>query len=494
MLFHQTDSIMRTILFCCGIALAQTAFCQEQLGLRLENYAGVSSLSLNPAGNLSNPLAWDVNLVGAGFFFENNYAYLQQTNLPELWRRRNDAEFILAKDIEGQPPANAFIADFYDDGRKRYAALSSIVMGPSVVVKIQDKHSFGIFTNFRSVESTKNIPNPYSYYRYDERPLGEEFSVAPFEGAFLSWSEIGLNYALKIPTSNGAIGFGANLRFLRGHEAAFLESQTGFGHVRLSKDAFSVSHADTRIGYTNSSLDGEDFNLEKNGSGVALDLGVLLLAQVDEDGYKFRLGASLLDLGYLKFNKNARLHHIQSDSLIQINASNYEDYAADEHENFMRQLSFEALGDSLASFENDAFTMALPAALSLQADYAFTPNFFLNALLVQEIPTVAIAPRRGNLLALTPRFEHRWFSASLPVSVYNWKKMHVGLAARLGWLVVGSDNIASIFGRQDFTGTDFYIALKVNPFNLNLNLGGGGNGGNGKRRFGGKGKVKCYDF
>ncbi|MEK7256020.1 MAG: hypothetical protein AAB316_14810, partial [Bacteroidota bacterium] len=108
---------MRTILFCCGIALAQTAFCQEQLGLRLENYAGVSSLSLNPAGNLSNPLAWDVNLVGAGFFFENNYAYLQQTNLPELWRRRNDAEFILAKDIEGQPPANAFIADFYDDGR-----------------------------------------------------------------------------------------------------------------------------------------------------------------------------------------------------------------------------------------------------------------------------------------------------------------------------------------------------------------------------------------
>jgi hypothetical protein len=94
---------------------------------------------------------------------------------------------------------------------------------------------------------------------------------------------------------------------------------------------------------------------------------------------------------------------------------------------------------------------------------------------------------------VTPRFEHRWFSASLPVSLNNWQSVRVGFAARLGFLILGTDDFGGLFGQGNYNGTDFYIALKINPFNI----GGGlfeGFGGVARRRYGGKGKVKCYDF
>jgi hypothetical protein len=164
---------------------------------------------------------------------------------------------------------------------------------------------------------------------------------------------------------------------------------------------------------------------------------------------------------------------------------------AEQLDDLVQLFSQQTLGDSLASRVAEEFNLALPGAFSIQADYAVSPFFFANATLVQRISLGGATAPRGNLLALTPRFEHRWFSASLPVSLYNWQHLRVGFAARLAFLVVGSDHLGSFVGKGDYHGTDFYIALKINPFETNLNLFGGGGG---KRRYGGKGKVKCYDF
>ena len=171
----------------------------------------------------------------------------------------------------------------------------------------------------------------------------------------------------------------------------------------------------------------------------------------------------------------------------------------DDYDNFdrpqdidaiLRTFSQNSLGDSLATYDVSSFRMALPAALSLQADYGISEHFYVNALYMQRLPNFINAPRRGNMLAVTPRWQHRWLSVSAPVSVYEWKWVHVGLAARLGWLIIGSDDVAGIFFDKNLTGADFYFALKFNPFET----GKGSEQEAGKRRFGGKGKVKCYDF
>ena len=62
---------------------------------------------------------------------------------------------------------------------------------------------------------------------------------------------------------------------------------------------------------------------------------------------------------------------------------------------------------------------------------------------------------------------------------------------KLGFLYLGTDNLGSLVGNTDLTGTDFYAALKVNPFNLGL---GKKDKGFGQKRRSNRGSVKCYDF
>ena len=472
------------LLFPCFI------FSQEQLGLRLENYAGANSISLNPTGNLTNPLSWDLNLVGAGIFFENNYAFIKNTNTIDLLRNANDAEFISADKTDDSFRQNIYIVDYKNDNRKRFFSFNSFIAGPSLVFKIKENHSVGIFTNMRAALSTLNVPNEFSYYKYDNWPLNEPFSVQPFDGTFMSWSEIGLNYAVKIPNSLGYMGLGINVKRLTGYEAGYLENLQPWTHTKLINDTIIVGNSQGHYGLTNSNLNGNDNGITSTGKGFGFDLGFVQVIQEYEDGYKWRIGASILDIGSINFNKNAQTHTVTNSGEFKLALDEFNFNYSEETDEFLQYFSEQALGDSLASQTSNSFKLALPTAVSLQADYSFNKHVYLNGSFIHRLPTGKLNPRRSSLLAVTPRFEHRWFSASMPVSFLNWQKMQVGLAARLGFLVIGSDKIGSLIAKSDYYGTDFYVALKVNPFNLGLFDGGNG----GKRKFG-KGKdVKCYDF
>ena len=108
----------------------------------------------------------------------------------------------------------------------------------------------------------------------------------------------------------------------------------------------------------------------------------------------------------------------------------------------------------------------------------------MNATLIQRLVINQPAVERGNLLAITPRYESRWISAFLPISIYNYQKVQIGAAVRLGFLTIGSDDLGGFIGKSNLNGMDFYAGLKINPFQL-----GWGNGG------GGKGKaMPCYEF
>ncbi len=478
-----------TIALWALIFLSKPAHAQEQLGLRLETYAGVSSLSINPTGNLNNPLKWDLNLVGGGIFFENNYAFLRETSLRRLLKHRNDATFVAAGDVEGPQPGNTFVVDFFNDDFNRFINFNGFVAGPSLALRLGESHSVGIFTNLRSAAGSVDIPTQFSYYKYDARPLLERFQIPTMQAALLNWSEIGLNYALKVPTIEGSMNFGISLKYLQGYEAGYIENQSDYVHTKLPDNTITLDRPDGRYGYaarsTSAVFDG------RSGQGLGADLGFAYIFQDhEEDWYKLKLGASLLDVGRLKFNKNAQAHRLQLDSTVTVHLDDYDKFDLPKDiETVIRTLSENALADSLATYEANNFKVALPTAMSLQADFGFTENIYVNALLVQRLPTVTVNAQRGSLLAVTPRWQHRWFSVSAPLSVYNWSRMHVGLAARLGWLVIGSDDLAGVFANKNYTGADFYFALKVNPFEI----GGGRERGSGRPRLG-RSRVKCYTF
>lgn len=472
------------------ISFPVSLFSQEQLGLKLENYAGINGVTLNPTSNLTNPLRIDINLVAAGAFIDNNYAFIKNTNTLDLIKNRDDAIFFYAPDfIEATLPEDGYVVDYFNDSRSRNASVLVNVMGPSFAFKIGDQHTVGLFTAVRGAFSTQNIPNEFSYYQYEEIPFNDEFRVSPFNAAVVAWSEIGVNYAYKIPTVDGFLGIGINARYLQGYEAFYFENDRAAGYTKVGGDLLAFNGPQFSFGYTTSNLNYDDgFSLERNGTGFAVDIGANWVYGEDDNDYILKLGASLIDFGYINFDKNARDFGVDLNSEVEVDGDAYDNLTeGDEIREAVGIFSTQTLGTPVAALQSTSFRANLPAAITLQADYAITPNIFVNSTLIQRMPFKNIIPQRGNLFAVTPRFEHRWLSASLPLVLYNWQDFRIGLAARLGYLIIGTDNLGSWVGKSDYSGTDIYAGLKFNLVELNF---GGNRSGSRKRRKGPK--VKCY--
>lgn len=459
---------------------------QEQLGLGLDNYAGVNSLALNPANGNSSQFSWDVNLVGAGLFGQTNYAFIYNTNVPEILRLLPEGDLATNYTTESQYPDNTLIVDFYDDNRKKYFNLNTSILGPAVMINLESGHSFGVVTKFRTMASVQGAPSELNYYFFDRTPFDQEITIDPVIGAAMSWSEVGINYSRRISLASGNLDIGGSIKFLNGYEAVFLNSNKTFGLVQTSEDSLAFIAPELEYGLTTSNTSGEDFNLERNGGGIGLDLGAVFTIDGDGDLYKWKFGAALLDIGRITFNKNAQQHRVDTDATFNITSDDYE--SLDEVDEVLELFSAQSLGDSALSFQQNEFSVWLPGALSLQADYAINERFFVNAMLVQRLPYQQNAVKRGNLMAVTPRFEHRWFGAMLPVSLYNYDRFRIGASVRLAFLTIGTENLLSFTNKSNFSGSDIYFALKVNPFQIGSGSGGGGWGGR-------KGKqVKCYEF
>lgn len=474
------------LLICLSFTISNA---QEQLGIRLDNYSGINGVLLNPAHHLTTPFSWDVNLIEGAHFFENNYAFLRQVKLTDLLRNTSEIEILSAPDVddESKVPDNTYVVDYYNDSRKRFANILTSITGPSFYARINENHALGLFTRARFMANGKGVSDNFSYYVWDERPFFDEFSVDAFALGAMSWSELGLNYMFSTETANGRLGLGVSIKFLQGYEAAYFQSKEDFLLTKLPNDSLSGSPVIVNFGFTNSNL-GDEFNLQQNGTGVGLDLGLMYAIGGEEDDYDWKIGFSLIDIGFIRFNQGEQ-HQIVTDAVSLIHTTAYSSFhKLEDLPETAQTFSEQLLNDPTASLQSSSFNMFLPAAFSFQVERSFNASFFINAAVIQGLAINKIAANRGSIFALSPRFESRWFGASVPISIYNWQDLNLGLSLRLGFITLGTDNLGSIISAGEFTGTDAYFAIKVNP------LGIGKSGGGKFKSRKGRDKVQCYNF
>lgn len=466
---------------------------QEQLGWHMQQHAGINSISLNPARMAIFPYNWDVNLVEANFFGANNYGFIEQTNWLQLLQNAStNSSFYFRGDITdgAKIPADSYVFDFYDLKRKGYALLRTEFMGPSFSFKINDRHSVGFFSRARFWTGTQTAPRALSYYPFFQAPNFQDINLTPFNASVLGWSELGLNYSVRLPMPEGSLSIGISVKSLSGYEAGYIESEKAFDIYKINKDSIAGSDFILSGALTTSNLKEDNYELQRNGGGLGFDLG-LLYTLGEYDDYSWLLGFSLLDLGRISFSENAESHRIIGEQEVSLGSASYNDINGPEDIlNKIRLFSFQALGDSTASLGGNSFVMWTPSALSLQIDRNFGRGLYLGATFMQGAPLSKKAPGRGSLLALTPRIEKKWYALSLPISIYNWNMTQVGLSARLGFLVLGTDNLGSWLTKNDLAGGDFYLALKV-PFFQKPSSQAGRNKNRGNRKKGGDG---CYQF
>lgn len=484
---------MRLISFILLLVIATfTLTAQEQIGLRTGNFSGINAVTLNPAASVSYPLLWDLNLGAAGLFVETNYLYLENTSTTQLLRKIENLNVIYRGDVTTETNTNPpnYILDFFNREGKSNYFVNAFATGPSAMVRLGSNHTIGFMSNVRVEASSTQIPEPLNFYQYLALPDFEPFNIQAFHMALMSWRELGLNYAYRFDTDDGYLSIGANVKYLTGYEAAYFQNSNTIQYTKLRADTVESNRALLNYGYTTSSFNENGFNISPNGTGVGIDIGAsMTFGGYSDEGYTLKLGASILDLGQITFRGNdVQRHQLNSDSIVSITGDTYTNDINNLND-LVNRFSQETLNDSSATFVARNMAIGLPTGFSLQADYAITDFLFVNALLVQRMPINNISLKRDNILAITPRLEHRWGALHLPMVLHDYKEFRMGLSVRLAYLVVGTDNLFSFFNQNTYSGTDLYVGVKVNPFNFYRPNEKGF-----KRAKPGKGKVRCYDF
>ena len=463
---------------------------QEQLGIRSDNFMGINSAILNPSNPSTSYYNWTVNLAEMDYFLQNNYVFFEESSLLSLLS--NEEDYVYGpnnrlRDI----PREGLTLDFFEDGKDRYGFSNLNILGPSFHLRLNPNQSIGFITRGRFAGSITGIPTELSFYDFNNTLDQPEFTMDESVAAFMGWTEFGLNFVHEIETANGRLAIGATIKYLQGHEAAYVFNEIPIQLQKASGDSIISSSGQIEFAYTTSPLDMNEFEFDTNGSGWGIDLGAnYTIGGTGGNDYKWKLGFSILDIGRIRFNQRAKRHLVSTDTEVVFGGPQFREFdQLSETEDALALFSEQILGDSDASLIGREFSMFLPGALSIQVDYQLITGIYINGTILQGVPLGRNGLRRANVIGLTPRIEKKWFGASMPISFYNFDQLRVGLSTRLGPFFLGSDDIGSIFQRSDLTGTDLFFGLRIFPF-------GKGNGGGADGRGGGRNGEgpRCYKF
>ena len=450
------------------------SFAQEMLGLRNSNYAGINSIGLNPSLMVDGRLKWDINILSGGVSLENDYLFIP----------KNKLDFFGLGNIVKQIDKKGYTDDF--DATDNNLYFSSAIMGPSLMFPVTRKHSFALFSQWRTAISSNGIvpeAAKYAFEGFEFDPLhydrtGRFYDVSGAEFNAMAWLEYGVSYATILSEKErSALKGGITLKFLRGISAGFLSDVSGEFNVLNDSDMvfenFSANYGRVNYNTFDHMNSADDFF---NGVGYSVDLGVTYEWRRDPaeytyemDGerkldpevnkYDVRLGISVLDIGSILYKNNTATFHLESDSAL------YPNWDVDEFSSnwdFDYTMSNVFYNNPDQSLRDDYFSMRLPGALSIQADIRLKDRLYVNSTIIQGLRNKSAGVDRASIYSITPRYESLWFEAAMPVSFINYKSsaLRVGLAFYLGAFWVGSDKVGTLFGLNDLYGADFYFGFK----------------------------------
>lgn len=458
------------MLFGLFLLSGQSLFSQQMLGLGFDNYNGAAGATLNPAFLTNSKVYLDVNLVTADFFLDNNMGYISKdsTNFWDLVR--------MAGSSSNQNRNATLIA--YKGQNKKNFAISTRFQGPSVMIQ-RGRQAIALGVAVRSVSTGTNIPYQFvaSHGRLTSPVLlHKSFNDYNFSLSSLSWAEINLNYAYDlIDQGNTKLSVGAGVKYLFGVSGGFVATRNlnfsvpDSNHLNVNNLNGDIAFA-LPVDYDNYYK--SDFNPVFKGHGLGLDVGFLytrlktftdpgekrLCAKPYAD-YVYKFGISIMDIGGIRFKHHTQVHQFDNRTS---NWQRFDTVQSRSINSTMRMLSDVFYGSPNASLTDTTMFMSLPTTLSIQFDYHFKGNLYLGAFLQQPLRFRLKSVRQPPILAVIPRYETRIFGASLPISIYNYRKIRIGASLRFYSLTVGTDKLGTFLGIGNLTGMDFYFSMRFN--------------------------------
>jgi hypothetical protein len=456
------------------ILTTETTYAQLELGMRLESRAGSYALALNPAWAGHNPARWDVQLGQFDIFGQQSYGFIQNSSIPHLYRNLENIGSVADYDPEDPIPSSVVLQDFYGAEKgKAYGVFQTRVSGPGFTARIGESHTIGLMSAVRAHASCYRLPLELRYQPSLDQVYGRPIFNDSERVEGMGWAEVGLPYGYQNRDADIYWSVAVTPKYLMGIQAGYVRVVEPFEYTRINNDTIRFDSGDWEYAFTNDILYGIDPanptaappSPQINGRGFGVDLGAAWAMPDDNDkGYLWRFGVSLMDIGAIRYNRNAELHRIRFDSVII--AAEAPLTASPDAQAFVGEFSRTFLGDPVQSLKGNSFQMGLPMALSIQGEVAITPRTYVAAVWTQRMPLGPRTLRRASTIAVVPRWEHAWASVSVPVLLNDYNSLQMGFAARLGWLTFGTDDLLTWTTRRDLRGGNAYVGLKINGFTL----------------------------
>ena len=188
------SKIIGSITLVFSFFYAQNAFAQAQLGLRLDNYAGVNGITLNPTAGIHNPLGWDVNIISAGSFLSNDYAFIRNNNAISTLKNAVNISFAPEAGL-AIPKKSDYVMDFANRNQVKYVSTAHFVTLPSVQINFENGNSFGLFFQQRAAVVSRDIPIVADPYVFNKINLNVRTAIPSFNLTGATWGEMGVNFA-----------------------------------------------------------------------------------------------------------------------------------------------------------------------------------------------------------------------------------------------------------------------------------------------------------
>lgn len=470
--------IYLVIISCFLIGQPSPLIAQHFTGATVGSYAGVTNSITNPALLTNSRYYLDVNVFSGVSFIHNNYAYLSQDEyrfsnflLPGYNYPMHSKEY-----GQGERPAYTV-----ESKTRKNLNMNSRIMGPSFMVAVND-HTFAFQTNFRTVNTFRGIPYDmanYFYYSLDYKPQhGYEYEHRdPMKFGTLTWTEIGFSWAYMFSKYNrDRWSIGVSAKFLMGHAGAYVymdnlkyftpDDDNVYVRNMNGEAAYSLP-----IDYATNEMSGSKIK----GYGMGFDVGVSYihtekghsnmkykrLCQQRFENYKYKVGFSLMDFGWIKFNDAARKFEYEdvSGDFLQVDTlkpyyDNLEFITQDVNSRF-----YENPDDALVA---ERFSMYLPASLGVQFDYHYVKNWYVSASMSLPVNFAKSQVRAPSNFMISPRLETQVFEVGMPFTLYDFRHPMLGAYFRFYNFTVGTDNLGGFLNLTNHYGFNVYFSFKIN--------------------------------
>lgn len=477
---------MRKFLLVLPLFFISQAKSQDFLGLQTSNYAGVTGVYSNPASIVDNRMAFDMSLIGFGITADNNYFGVRRKALkytgsitdpkfPDSWNNMD----------KNSPDYYKNNYRIVNNGKVKSAYLINRVVLPSFMITLNKKNAIAFTWSVRNYLNIDGVSQTLANIAYDEfvnpsifltRLSNKKLSIQQ-----MSWAEYGLSYARVLKDDNEHFfKAGATVKLLQGLEAAYMYIDDLKYQVD-AKDTVSLFNSHIAYGHSDN-LDFTDPNDVKykftSSPGFGIDIGGVYewrpdyqkhkydmdgktdLWRKDRNKYKLKASLAINDIGGIRYTKGG----LSNDFNVNINLLNIHKFDSVKNINGLDS-TFKATFTTLNN--KKTFNVALPMAINAQLDYNIWKPFYIN--LSANISNF-FQRREAKVhdyinISLAPRFDHKWFGVTIPVS-YNTVAAKrdelalVGAMIRLGPLVVGTNDLFNYISKDVF-GASLYFLLKV---------------------------------